>query len=896
MSGDLPLDAVAAEELTAILSGLQWSDVSQRKCLGDLSSFVHLLPAGAKRAGLRQLSNIDAFQNTARHTPIPSLSVYAVLRFPDETDATSMSVTSSQLALFYNSFFVPEVGMEQMTRFIHENVSLIIARKKFEGRSPTTFTLQVVGALTFARPHDKTPTYLAYLAVSDAKDKLPSLTDPKVQRAIGNSVASLITNGYQGFGLGTLLLHLLSQIVKSSFSNLQLPPLCLLHYNTNNADSGDGWHRHGFRPLYTESDATGIKQMRDQYQVLANGRADCLIFKACHDDQPNCVAMYLNFDYHAPCVPADWFHSFASTIDAKFRETTTPTDVYVLSSEEITAKYASRSGSLDRDPADLSFILDMAIARKDFRVVQEGLPSVPASTTRPRKAKAQRLPTHTEAQKWTNQDYLNFACIQDPNRTLDVDESSLRVSGSEQLLTVMVDGYILPDGVTLEEVRNEDATVTRARVSTECSWSWLQRELIPEVSRILDERLFGIPVVEGIGLNHPDPSVGKKDIASMASFLGVRHRAQDFMALPVSHKLIKLPLNDFIKGRKALTSPMVEHRASNKNFLKHVKSLSIRSDPPPLPRMPYQISRLKWIYTDDPTANEAQKYELGYFQGAYVVPETNFFTIVSLKDDWVVGEFDPTFLRKIKEHTVEGSVARRSRKVFVTIPPGAATTKTIPASSLIHYMRRCKYQQGSKTTCLMDAYCSAMFDFGCMTQVMKLRTAPGVGDINQTSSTFWMDFGNLVNRHFTPIGLRCFRQANNMSVNELLVMNDSFVIVATLKSTDGMVGQHAVAIFDGGIYDSNCRYVLKKTSESLDWCCGDGNEKCIGSARSYQMRPQGHKQLADDMRFIFQTRDDTGCNVRGWVKSVGEHMTVQLADGSIRKVSREELADFTRLN
>ncbi len=30
--------------------------------------------------------------------------------------------------------------------------------------------------------------------------------------------------------------------------------------------------------------------MRDQYQVLANGRADCLIFKACHDEQPNCVA------------------------------------------------------------------------------------------------------------------------------------------------------------------------------------------------------------------------------------------------------------------------------------------------------------------------------------------------------------------------------------------------------------------------------------------------------------------------------------------------------------------------------------------------------------------------------------------------------------------------------
>ena len=153
----------------------------------------------------------------------------------------------------------------------------------------------------------------------------------------------------------------------------------------------------------------------------------------------------------------------------------------------------------------------------------------------------------------------------------------------------------------------------------------------------------------------------------------------------------------------------------------------------------------------------------------------------------------------------------------------------------------------------MDAFCSAMFDFGGIAQVMQLRTAPGFSNINQTSCTFWIDFGNVVNRHFSPIGLQCFRQANNMSVNELLVLDDSFVIITTLKSNDGMVGQHAVAIFNGGIYDANCRYVLKKTQESLDWCCGDGDEKCIGPVRSYQMLPQGFRQLKDDMRFIFQT-------------------------------------------
>ena len=196
----------------------------------------------------------------------------------------------------------------------------------------------------------------------------------------------------------------------------------------------------------------------------------------------------------------------------------------------------------------------------------------------------------------------------------------------------------------------------------------------------------------------------------------------------------------------------------------------------------------------------------------------------------------------------------------------------------------------------MDAYCSAMFDFGVIAQVIQLRRAPGVNSINQSSSTFWMDFGNVVNRHFSPIGLRCFRQANNMDVKELLELDDSFVIMATLKSNDGMSGQHAVKIFNGGIYDANCKYVLKKTQESLDWCCGDGDVKCIGSTRSYQMLPQGHRQLKDDMRFIFQTRDKTECNVRGWVKSVGVQINVQLANGTSQSVSRKQLANFTKLN
>ena len=114
------------------------------------------------------------------------------------------------------------------------------------------------------------------------------------------------------------------------------------------------------------------------------------------------------------------------------------------------------------------------------------------------------------------------------------------------------------------------------------------------------------------------------------------------------------------------------------------------------------------------------------------------------KDDWVL---------KDKRNDVEGLTARRAKTMFVTIPPGAAASKAIPLSSLIHYMRRCKFQQGRGTTCLMDAFGSVMFDFGRLDQVLQSRKAAGCHAINQTSSMFWLDFGTLVNSHFNQIGL-----------------------------------------------------------------------------------------------------------------------------------------------
>ena len=139
-------------------------------------------------------------------------------------------------------------------------------------------------------------------------------------------------------------------------------------------------------------------------------------------------------------------------------------------------------------------------------------------------------------------------------------------------------------------------------------------------------------MIEGIGLDNPDPSVACHDVSSMASFLGVEIHHPNFVSPPVTHKRVTLPLNEFGKVVGAGAEPLDDHARQTCQFEKYVESLGIKKVPPPLPRLCYQISCLKWIPTDDLEATDAMKARRGYYQGAYVVPGTGFFSTVSLKD------------------------------------------------------------------------------------------------------------------------------------------------------------------------------------------------------------------------------------------------------------------------
>jgi hypothetical protein len=513
--------------------------------------------------------------------------------------------------------------------------------------------------------------------------------------------------------------------------------------------------------------------------------------------------------------------------------------------------------------ADLSHIIEMMYAQKTFCLSHDKHDDVDELSDEDDEADVP--PQNKEKNKNTNktrrlhsifsdQELIDYACVQDPSRGLSVDPTSLTKNGREQLISVHVSRYLLPETATLESVHSDQKRLKSITCAVRCDWGWLRRVVEPEVASIPEEQIMGLPVVHGIGLDHIDPCVAQQDVKTMASFHEVHKRIAGFISPPGSHIQVSLPINDFfgVKASSALTEKLIEHPKKSKNFAKHVKVLKINQPPPPLPRSWYQICWLKWIPTDDPTASKTMKLDLGYFQGAYYVPGTSYFSLVSLRDEWVYHQFKQKFLEAVKEQGLGGL---KNAVGMIPVPPGDAKEQDLPRNELIYFMCATKFLQKGASTCLLDASCSAMHEFGCVRQIEQLRKNPLGNRVSAANQNIWSDLVGLVNVQFSCVGIKLFKQKGSKSVQELLSLNDEFVIVASLKASDASDRQHAIAIFSGGIFDATFKYVLKKSQESLDWCCGGDGVTCTGLQRSFIALPLRYMKLSVKLRYVFQARN-----------------------------------------
>jgi hypothetical protein len=287
-----------ATELAAQIATLSWSKFNEFSLLGDLSKFIHLVGDPAKRKSMQQLASISASNASRRERAPASLWVCVGLKVPE---GESPAVSCSKVATFYGNFFEPSVSNDATKNFIRD---LIIVRRKYY--KPTTYSLHIIAALTFSRQWKNIAPYLAFTAVSDGQQKTPSLSDKKVHNLPVGPFPHDHT-GYQGFGLGSMLISLMGQLVASSVISPTLPSLCFLHYNSDNEASAPGWLKLGFHSFTAPSQSlvNSNAAVRAQYTAMAAALASCSLFKASHDASGNCTALFMKFPNVLPPLPSN---------------------------------------------------------------------------------------------------------------------------------------------------------------------------------------------------------------------------------------------------------------------------------------------------------------------------------------------------------------------------------------------------------------------------------------------------------------------------------------------------------------------------------------------------------------------------------------------------------------
>jgi hypothetical protein len=254
-----------------------------------------------------------------------------------------------------------------MKYFLSQHVTVMVALHIFY--QSDRFRMEIVGALSFSRPTDCVRTYLAYLAVSDGRnDKLPSISNRKPHVLPPDSFPSgsnLL--GYQGQGLGSVLLFLVEHIVLSSIWKETAPtarrvqfPECFLYYNANKEDLGDGWLSLGYLPVFPPTDTPNDETafVGDRYDCLALVLLRFKVFKASHHDQVNCSLMYTRFGLdsqdHSGSMPSHtidsnaWYSDYASVLDFNFVAKHRSVPVYSLDVNEIEAKYGGKGNHIYR--------------------------------------------------------------------------------------------------------------------------------------------------------------------------------------------------------------------------------------------------------------------------------------------------------------------------------------------------------------------------------------------------------------------------------------------------------------------------------------------------------------------------------------------------------------------
>jgi hypothetical protein len=192
---------------------------------------------------------------------------------------------------------------------------------------------------------------------------------------------------------------------------------------------------------------------------------------------------------------------------------------------------------------------------------------------------------------------------------------------------------------------------------------------------------------------------------------------------------------------------------------------------------------------------------------------------VALPQEWVnVNVPDET----VEEAWRRGMAHLKGEKLFgvkerfAKLPPGDTRDDDPPESIRCAEFGLNYYYQGKIDNCVMGSFANAI----C--KMMGVHMAQQLLDTwvptHYSSTDRWTKFQEhtvqIIGSEHGRVGFRKVHQPYNLK------MNDSMPLLLQMKGNDGSE-THAVTVYGNKIYDSASRYVLKKTQDTLEWCCGE---------------------------------------------------------------------------
>ena len=461
---------------------------------------------------------------------------------------------------------------------------------------------------------------------------------------------------------------------------------------------------------------------------------------------------------------------------------------------------------------------------------------------------------------FTEQGYLDAACVADQNRPIAVDYSSLTV---EKTVVVTISSYKVPKETTLRELvddKTKRQKLERQVRRVKADINWLKSTCRVDIAQLIDEEVFGTKVMRVRGEN-----VGSDDPQTL-SFSGSVERVEGFLPLPQGQRIVHYdpPYRKEADGQEIWYDSQSRATDPLRKLQKDLHSKFDIPYAPPPPTDTTQIVKLKWLPSNKPGAKGGDGIWHGLFAICLGVSKTNTtLQECSLTQEWVATVFSVGFRREC-EVIAERATHKRNDSRYLYIPSGDVrnTSDDLPPLCELLSEVSVHYQQGDLDTCLRHSMSSAFHAMGFTKQAQDLAVEVALsGDlVGLLESTL-----QCVNKLFSDSRLRLMKVFTGSSLVDKVTQEDpSWPMVLILKTSEGECGSHAITTWNGMIFDSNLPTALRWSQASLDWCSGK-ESTCIGFSKVYRLCPAnyGQKSLNSTLQVGTQIRSKNGL---GWVK------------------------------